>query len=115
MSNQERLDELKERINTMKNTLYKELITYDANHSPKDLEPLNEFIFYFLKVMQFWKDIFYNKYTNPISVPKNIEKIVSENTKWVEENIINSNDRELCTMAMYEISKNIDKNPLILK
>jgi hypothetical protein len=109
------LDEFKERINTMKNALYKELITYDAAHTPKDLEPLNEYIFYFLKIMQFWKDLFYNKYANSIMVPKNIEKIVSENTKWVEENIIKSDDTELRTMAMYELAKNMDKNPLILK
>ena len=114
MSKTEKIDEFKNRINTMKNQIYKDLILYDADHSPKDLTPLNEFIFYFLKIMQFWKELFYTKYTNPIVVPKKIEDIVAENTKWVEENIIVSDDSQLRTLALYELQKNCERSPLIL-
>lgn len=112
MSNTEKIDEFKKRINTVKNQLYKDLILYDADHSPKDLTPLNEYIFYFLKIMQFWKDLFYTKYANPIVVPKKIEAIVSENTKWIEENIIGADDQTR-TMALYELQKNCERSPLI--
>ena len=108
----EKIADFKERISVMKKRIYNDLIL-ESKNSPKNLEPLNEYIFYFLKIMQFWKDLFYQKYVNPIVVPKKIEDIVSENTKWFEENIIGADDQTR-TMALYELQKNCEQNPVIL-
>ncbi len=112
------LDQLEKNILEIKNALYKDVIIYDADHTPQDLEPLANYKAYLIKILQYWSRLIYDgkeAASIPIMMPTHeLQKMFTEQTSWFIRNIVNSKDADLRTSAIYSVKRNCERDPLYL-
>lgn len=112
------LEQLEKNILEIKNTLYKVIIIYDADHQPQDLEPLKNYTAYLMKILQYWSLLMYDGKTaasTPIMMPTHeLQELFKEKTIWFIRNIVNSKDADLRTDAIHSVKRNCERDPLYL-
>lgn len=111
------LKELQKNIIDLKTNLYKDIIIYDTEHRPSDLTPLNHYMTYLIKILQYWYDITYmgpSAATKLMMPTHELQELFHEKTVWYIKNIINNPDSNIRTDALYLLKKNYEKTPLYL-